>query len=84
MPPERRPRVWIDARLCKGTEGCGICVDRCKAEVLGPAAELSPRGVHVAAVLHPDQCTGCGLCMLFCPDLAAVVEWEERSEDDGR
>jgi 2-oxoglutarate ferredoxin oxidoreductase subunit delta len=84
MPARRAAQVWIDPRLCKGTEGCGICVELCKAQVLGPAADLSPRGVHVAAVLQPERCTGCRQCMLFCPDLAAVVESEGEAVDDGR
>ena len=67
-------RVHIDPQLCKGTEGCGICVDLCRAEVLGSAASLSIRGVHPAAVLNLEQCTGCDLCMLYCPDLAVAVE----------
>ena len=66
--------VWIDSRLCKGTEGCAICIHLCPEKVLGPAKELSPRGVHLAEVVDLDQCTGCGLCMLHCPDLALVVQ----------
>ena len=70
-------RVHIDPHLCKGTEGCGICVDLCRAKVLGPADALSARGVHPAVVLHLEQCTGCDLCMLYCPDLAVAVEHRE-------
>ncbi len=77
MPARARFRVYIDARLCKGSEGCGICLAACRAEVLGPAPELSERGVHPAAVLHPERCTGCDQCMLLCPDLAAIVEHGE-------
>jgi len=69
--------VHIEPRLCKGTEGCGICVDLCPVDVLGPAASLSARGVHPAAVLKPEACTGCDLCMLYCPDLAIAVEHRE-------
>ncbi len=70
-------RVHIDPPLCKGTEGCGICVDLCRARVLGPTDSLSARGVHPATVLHPELCTGCDLCMLYCPDLAVAVEHRE-------
>lgn len=60
----------IDARLCKGTEGCGICIDLCREGVLGAAAAFSPRGVHPAAVVRLEQCTGCELCVIYCPDMA--------------
>jgi 2-oxoglutarate ferredoxin oxidoreductase subunit delta len=70
-------RVHIDPQLCKGTEGCSICIDLCRTEVLGPAGSRSARGVHPAAVLRPEQCTGCDLCMLHCPDLAVAVEHRE-------
>lgn len=66
--------IHIDPRLCKGTEGCSICIDLCPEKVLGVADKLSARGVHPAAVLHLEQCTGCDLCMLHCPDLALIVE----------
>ena len=69
--------VWIDEVLCKGTEGCDICVYVCPEDVLGASNQLSRRGVHPAAVLHPDRCTGCELCMLYCPDLAVTVERQE-------
>ena len=69
--------VWIDERLCKGTEGCRICIYICPEEVLGASDRLSRRGVHPAAVLQPDRCTGCDLCMLYCPDLAVTVKRQE-------
>ena len=65
--------VWIDTQLCKGTEGCRLCIHVCPEGVLGPSDELSRRGVHPAAVLDPDRCTGCELCVLYCPDLAVTV-----------
>ena len=73
-------RVRVDIRLCKGVEGCRICIRICPEGVLGAADGLSHRGVHPAAVLHPDRCTGCGLCMIHCPDLAVTVEREEAGE----
>ncbi len=69
--------VLIDNRLCKGTEGCRLCIHVCPEEVLGSSEALSHRGVHPAKVLQPDRCTGCELCMLYCPELAVVVVREE-------
>ena len=77
---QRRHRVHIDPRLCKGTEGCGICVDLCRAKVLQAAPALSPRGVHPAMVAAAEACTGCDLCMLYCPDLAVAVEHHEEAQ----
>ena len=72
-----RATVWVNERLCKGTEGCDICVYVCPEDVLGASDALSRRGVHPAVVLHLDRCTGCELCMLYCPDLAITVERAE-------
>jgi Pyruvate/2-oxoacid:ferredoxin oxidoreductase delta subunit len=38
--------------------------------------------VHPASALAPEACTGCDLCMLYCPDLAVAVEHLEESGDD--
>jgi 2-oxoglutarate ferredoxin oxidoreductase subunit delta len=78
--PRRRTRVHIDPRLCKGTEGCGICISLCRPQVLAPAAELSLRGVHGATVAAAEACTGCDLCMLYCPELAVTVEHLEEAD----
>ena len=67
-------RVVIEAHLCKGTEGCSLCIQQCQEEVLGVAQTLSPKGVHLAEVLHPERCTGCDLCMLYCPEMAVTVQ----------
>lgn len=66
--------VWIDGDLCKGTEGCGLCIDVCRPQVLGAAESLSARGVHPAEVIHPERCTACELCVLHCPDLAVGID----------
>jgi len=70
-------KLEIDPRLCKGTEGCSICMDRCEEKVLAPAPALSARGVHPAAVMALAQCTGCELCVIHCPDLAINLVMRE-------
>lgn len=80
MGSKQTYHVHIDPRLCKGTEGCGICVELCRADVLAPAEQLSEKGVHPATVLHPENCTGCDLCMLYCPDLAVAVDHREEGD----
>ncbi|MDP6037171.1 MAG: 4Fe-4S dicluster domain-containing protein [Candidatus Latescibacteria bacterium] len=70
-------KVWIDAFLCKGIEGCNLCVHICPENVIGASADLSIKGVHTAVVQQLDLCTGCDLCMLHCPELAVAVERAE-------
>ena len=72
-----RADVRIEERLCKGTEGCRLCIHVCPEDVLGPSDRLSRRGVHPAVVLDPERCTGCDLCTLYCPDLAVTVTQRE-------
>lgn len=65
--------VQIDEWLCKGAEGCGLCVWACPEGVLAPSGRPGVRGVHPAKVTRGAACTGCGLCTLYCPDMAVVV-----------
>lgn len=77
MAKRQVARLEIDPRLCKGTEGCRICLDQCGEGVLGIAPGLSPRGVHPAAVVELAKCTGCELCVIHCPDLAINLVMSE-------
>lgn len=33
-------------------------------------------------IVHHEPCTGCGLCVTFCPDAAVKFVGERRTEDD--
>ena len=70
----QKGRIWIEAGLCKGTEGCALCLDACREGVLGISTTLSLRGVHPAVILDAESCTGCELCVLHCPDLAIWLD----------
>ena len=71
---KKKRRVWIETSLCKGTEGCGLCVDVCPEGVLGVSDTLSSRGVHPAVIADIESCVGCEQCVLRCPELALALE----------
>ncbi len=66
-------KIEVDITLCKG---CGICVEMCPMKVLKMSEKFGPRGYHYPEVVHPEKCTKCRLCELYCPDFAISVEDE--------
>ena len=68
------PRVYILTDMCKGMDDCGICGFVCPKGVLGRSEEPNERGFIPPVVVHGESCTGCETCMVFCPDMAIVVE----------
>jgi 2-oxoglutarate ferredoxin oxidoreductase subunit delta len=67
----------IYEELCKGVEDCGFCLHVCPKEVFKPAEELNLKGYRPPVVAHPDQCTECENCVIFCPDMAVVVSGDK-------
>ncbi len=63
----------IYQELCKGVEGCGICLSICRKKVFKPGAVLNRKGYRPPEIAEPDSCTSCEDCMIFCPDLAIAV-----------
>ena len=64
---------WIEVNelYCKA---CELCVTDCPSDVLAlDMSYLSPKGFHPATMLHPEDCTGCGICAVVCPDAAIIV-----------
>jgi len=63
----------IFRQWCKA---CGLCTHFC------------PKGVIIAddlgkpIVAYPDNCIGCRLCEMLCPDFAIEVEDEEVSSGE--
>ncbi len=65
--------VKVFQELCKGVEGCGICVYVCRSNVFKPGLALNRKGYRPPKIAAPDACTSCENCMIFCPDLAIAV-----------
>jgi 2-oxoglutarate ferredoxin oxidoreductase subunit delta len=38
------------------------------------ASNINEMGYHVASVTEQKKCTGCGLCVIICPDMVIEVE----------
>jgi len=65
-------RVTIDVGRCKG---CELCINFSPCKVLSlDSGTLNVKGYHPARAVNPDDCTGCGICALMCPDVAIAVE----------
>ncbi|WP_367273430.1 ATP-binding protein [Bacteroides sp.] len=56
----------IDAKCT----GCGMCIDRCRKNVIDIAEE---NGHRWAWAVRPDECTGCGRCQKNCPEDAIRI-----------
>jgi 2-oxoglutarate ferredoxin oxidoreductase subunit delta len=68
-----RGTLTIDIEQCKG---CELCIPACPPEVLSMSSLFNDRGVPYPE-LSPG-CTGCGACLLVCPDYCfAVYRYEE-------
>jgi len=67
-------QVKIDEKLCKG---CFFCVRFCPMGVFVRSSTLGELGYNLAEVEHPEKCTGCKACLLYCPDMAVAIEENE-------
>lgn len=63
-------RIEIKDNLCKG---CDICIEFCPTNVFDESSELNRRGYYVPVVARLEDCTGCRLCDLLCPDMAIII-----------
>lgn len=63
-------RVEFNPRWCKA---CGICVAFCPKKVFDKSEDERP------VVSRPDECIGCKLCELRCPDYALYVMEEDEN-----
>ena len=73
-------KVRIYSELCKGVEGCGICLSICRQELFKASSELNRKGYRPPEIAESELCTSCENCMIFCPDLAIAVA--KKTEQD--
>lgn len=74
--------IRIYRELCKGVEECGICVEMCPQKLFEPSGNLNPKGYRPPRISKPETCTQCQNCMIYCPDLAIVVEPKKRRKGE--
>ena len=68
-----RGTVVIDRERCKG---CELCIPACPPEVLRMSSARNTKGAPYPELL--PGCTGCGACLLVCPDFCfEVFRYEE-------
>lgn len=67
---EVKHRVVIRSEYCKG---CGLCIEFCKKKVLVESTDLNKAGYHYAEPARPEECTGCMVCTMVCPDVVIEV-----------
>jgi 2-oxoglutarate ferredoxin oxidoreductase subunit delta len=75
--------VTLYEQLCKGVDECGICVSVCRKGVFRPGKALNRKGYRPPVIADAASCTGCGDCMIFCPDMAIAVAQKTKKERKG-
>ncbi len=63
--------ITIIKDFCKG---CGFCITNCPKKVYELSAEMNKKGYRLPNPVRIEKCTECGICDLYCPDLAIVLE----------
>jgi 2-oxoglutarate ferredoxin oxidoreductase subunit delta len=65
-----KARIVIDRELCKE---CHLCIQACKKSLILATTELNSKGYHPVACMENEDCTGCTLCAISCPEVAIEV-----------
>src|SRR5947199_10668538 len=59
---------FIEAALCIDCGACGvICPDEAILDTYGNVTKVLKRQERPIAIVHPDNCNGCGVCIDVCP-----------------
>ncbi len=76
--------ITLYDQLCKGVDECGICISVCRKAVFRPGTALNRKGCRPPEICDAASCTGCGDCMIFCPDMAIAATQKEKKEKKER
>jgi 2-oxoglutarate ferredoxin oxidoreductase subunit delta len=73
--PKRRPfpvkgYIEINKELCKE---CHLCLHACKKGLIVTTQEFNLKGYHPVAFAKGEECNGCTLCAIVCPEVAIEV-----------
>ncbi len=72
--PQKTTKRWKVELRQDWCKGCYLCLDVCPIEgIFARSEQIGERGFQVVTV-DPENCTGCMLCELLCPDLAITIE----------
>lgn len=63
--------ITIIKDFCKG---CGFCIENCPQKVYDFSNEMNKKGYRLPQPVRIEDRTECGLCDLYCPDFAIIME----------
>ena len=63
-------KIVIESVYCKA---CGLCIAACKKGVIAYGADTNQMGYHAVTAAKPEECVGCSLCAVVCPEAAIEV-----------
>ena len=75
-------KITIINASCKGVDDCFICAFVCPKDLFVPSGEMNMQGYLPSRIKDESKCTGCGNCMISCPDMAVVVQPDEEDGHD--
>lgn len=64
------PKVEILKESCKN---CCYCIKFCPKKVLDVGNQVNMKGYQYTVAINMDQCIGCKMCAIVCPDAAIEV-----------
>ncbi len=67
-------QIIVDQTCCKG---CHLCIDQCPKKVLEVSSRRNLKGYLTPYPARGEECSGCLLCEMICPDMAITVEGSE-------
>jgi len=67
QPKKAKGTIFVQQEICKG---CSFCIDFCPTDCMEFSKGFNAKGYHYPELTRPDDCTGCDLCGLYCPDFA--------------